>query len=300
MAGTPARWHSACRKRRPFLAPGGELRPDGGDRVVECDQPGVDQLQGEQRHERLADRVEVDQRVVPPRRARRRIGPTADQVDHGHPVDDDAHRGADFAALGEVPGELARARRRSGRHSGPRPGRPRVDLSSGVPPAVDNRTRLSLPGRAPARPVRSLQEGCPTRQVAHHQTLDLPAVVGPAQRHGVGRPRPREEGSRLLLGHGATLATQRHHAVVGEHPAVPGLGRHEIPLGRHVQAHRPGHPLPQRPSHRTRGVGGVRLVGAPGQQMADVVHQSRGRQLVVAGMEVGQQRRRLQGVVELR
>ena len=53
-------------QRRPLLAAGGELRPDGGDRVVEPHPPRVDELQRQQRHERLAHRVEVDQRVGSP------------------------------------------------------------------------------------------------------------------------------------------------------------------------------------------------------------------------------------------
>ena len=36
----------------------------------------------------------------------RGIGPAADQIDHGHAVDDDAQRRADFAPLGEVASEL--------------------------------------------------------------------------------------------------------------------------------------------------------------------------------------------------
>lgn len=42
------------------------------------------------------------------------------------------------------------------------------------------------------------------------------------------------------------------------------------------------------------------LVGAAGQEVAEVVHQSGRRQLVVTGMEMGQQRPRLQRMVELR
>ena len=106
MAGTPARWHSACRKVAPSLpaaANSGQTVAIGSSSAM---QPGVDQLQRQQRHERLPDGVEVDQRVVPPGRARRRVGPTADQVDHRHTVDHDAHRGADLPALAEVAHEL--------------------------------------------------------------------------------------------------------------------------------------------------------------------------------------------------
>ena len=95
-------------QRRLLLAPGGELRPDQRERIVQCNEPGIDQLEGEQGHERLPDRIEVDQRVVPPGSGSGGggIGPAADQVDHRHAVEDDAQRRADFAPLGEVPGEL--------------------------------------------------------------------------------------------------------------------------------------------------------------------------------------------------
>ena len=97
----------------------------------------------------------------------------------------------------------------------------------------------------------------------------------------------------------ATLPSQRDHAVAREHTAVAGFGRHEIPLRRDVQPDRPGHPLPQRPPDRPGPVGGVGLVAAAGEEVPDVVHQPGCRQLVVAGMEMRQQRRSLQGVVEL-
>ncbi len=67
---------------------------------------GVDQLEGEQSHERLADGVEVDERVVSPGRVPVAVGPTARQIDDRVAVDHDAHRRANFTALGEVADEL--------------------------------------------------------------------------------------------------------------------------------------------------------------------------------------------------
>ena len=49
IAGTPARWHERVPHRGSRLARGRELRPHRRDRVVECDDAGIDQLQREQR-----------------------------------------------------------------------------------------------------------------------------------------------------------------------------------------------------------------------------------------------------------
>ena len=67
IAGTPARWHSAWRTVAASLPPAansGHTVAIGSSRPMT---PGVDELQREQRDERLADRVEVDERVGLPR-----------------------------------------------------------------------------------------------------------------------------------------------------------------------------------------------------------------------------------------
>ena len=202
-------------QRGPLLALGGELRPDGGDRIVQRDAPGIDQLQCQQGYERLADRVEVDQRVELPRRVGSPIGPAARQVDHGVAVDHDAYRCAHLTALGEVARELLAHTVEAGValardldvHSGTlsrtweRRKRGLRSLSHGAPRG-NGPARCS--GRPRPRPAGDVaQKGCPTREVADHQALDLPAVVGAAQRHGVarvgrgaGRPPPRRRTAR--------------------------------------------------------------------------------------------------------
>ena len=89
-------------KRDLVLAPGAELRPDGGEPVVETDAPGVDLLQGQQRHDRLAHAVEVHDRVGRPRLGLRLVPPATVEVDDRAPVDDHVHRRADLAPLGEA------------------------------------------------------------------------------------------------------------------------------------------------------------------------------------------------------
>ena len=51
-------------QRRPLLAAGGELGPDGRNGVVEGDAPTVDELEREERQKSLPHRVEVDQGVA--------------------------------------------------------------------------------------------------------------------------------------------------------------------------------------------------------------------------------------------
>ena len=79
------------------------------------DQPGIHQLQREQGDDRLAHGVEVHDGGGRPQPGAGVVGPAADQVDHGAPIDDDAHRRADLAALGEV---VARTRSRTDSNDG--------------------------------------------------------------------------------------------------------------------------------------------------------------------------------------
>ena len=66
---------------------------------------------------------------------------------------------------------------------------------------------------------------------------------------------------------------------------VLAVGRHEIPLGLHVQRHDPGHPLPQRAPARPRRPSAACVSSrAAGQQVADVVHQPGDGQFDVVGM----------------
>ena len=65
----------------------------------------VDQLQGQEPHEGLADRVEVDQRVGPPLTCASLVGPAPDQIDDDMAIDDHADSATDLATLGEVAGE---------------------------------------------------------------------------------------------------------------------------------------------------------------------------------------------------
>ena len=81
---------------------GCELGPDVGDARVERDDAPVDQLQHERRHDRLADGVEVHERVVRPRTGPAFVRPSSAQVDDHLAVTDDAERRTDLAALDEV------------------------------------------------------------------------------------------------------------------------------------------------------------------------------------------------------
>ena len=249
---------------------------------------------------------------MPPGGAFGRIGPTAHQVDHGHAVDEDAQRRTDFATLGEVPDEfvahgaeagvtMARDRDVHGSDSVPvvslmqawdrgrRPETGRTEFSLGclssrfgqLAGPLPAGGEANSPGRATTRPSTfplSSARRSVTASVAHDKARNAAASSS------FMAPPWRPSDTTL-----SSVST----------PPYPCLGRHEIALGRHVQAHRCRHPFPQRSPHGARRVGGVRFVGASGQQVADVVHQPRRRQFVVARMEMGQQRRRLEGVVEL-
>ena len=163
------------------------------------------------------------------------VGPTPGQVDHRRAVDHDAHGGADLTALGEVADELlphgsetgvtvaghgdvhrvtlsraGRRRKRSRTTDDRRPTtddrRPTTELHRPAP-SVRRFDRVRQPPVAPARRETSRKRGDPAGQVADHQALDLAAVVGPAQRHGVGRPGAGQEGAASVLGQRAALAS---------------------------------------------------------------------------------------------
>jgi hypothetical protein len=87
------------------LATAGELRPHRGNRVVETDEPGIDQLEEEQAHDGFADRIEVDHRAGLPGPLREPVGPAPDQVDDHLSVDDHADGAPYLAPLGEIGGE---------------------------------------------------------------------------------------------------------------------------------------------------------------------------------------------------
>ena len=87
--------------RQARLARLGELGPVAGDRRVQIEQPGVDQAEGADRADRLADRVEIDDRVALPAPRPRRIGVAAPEIDDGPAVDVDRERRAHLEARHE-------------------------------------------------------------------------------------------------------------------------------------------------------------------------------------------------------
>ena len=106
MAGTPARWQRAWRTVAAALPPtanSGHTEATGSSRPTTA---LVDQLQQQQRHQRLAHRVHVDQRVRPPGPGAGLVGPPADQVDHDPVIDHDADAGSHLTPVGEVADEL--------------------------------------------------------------------------------------------------------------------------------------------------------------------------------------------------
>ena len=103
MAGTMAQ---RLAERGALLPPDGEIRPYGADRVIEADEPGVDELQGEEGDDRLSHRIDVHQGVGLPGSLMGLVRPSTDEVDHHGVADDHADAGAHFAPLGEVACEL--------------------------------------------------------------------------------------------------------------------------------------------------------------------------------------------------
>ena len=87
------------------LSAGGELRPYGRDRIVKTNQSSVDELQREQRDNRLSDRIEVDHRVCLPRASTGLIGPSAPQVYNSAAVNHHTDCAAHFSPIGEVAGK---------------------------------------------------------------------------------------------------------------------------------------------------------------------------------------------------
>ncbi len=88
-------------QRDPRLARLRELRPVSGDGRVELEPPHLGESEHADGGDRLADGVEVDDRVALPRARARAVGVSAPQVDHAAPVDVDRERGADLGAGGE-------------------------------------------------------------------------------------------------------------------------------------------------------------------------------------------------------
>src|SRR5262245_9929673 len=91
--------------QKPRLAGLRELGPVVRDRRLEVEQARVDQTQRAHGANRLADRIQVDDRVAPPRPGPRAVGEAAPEVDDGRTVDVDRERRADFDPRGERVGE---------------------------------------------------------------------------------------------------------------------------------------------------------------------------------------------------
>ena len=94
------REQSAYRQRA--LAARGELGPEARDGCVQIDEAALNENQRQHRQDALSHRVDVDQSVRAPRGGSRFVRMAAAEVNHDDPVDEDAHRGADFTVLDEV------------------------------------------------------------------------------------------------------------------------------------------------------------------------------------------------------
>src|SRR5207247_10438757 len=79
-------------ERDVLLAGGAELGPVPSDRCVEVDEAALDQPVRADGAERLADREEVDERLLPPRAAAPGVRPATPQVDHDPAADRDRDR----------------------------------------------------------------------------------------------------------------------------------------------------------------------------------------------------------------
>src|SRR5262245_44986911 len=78
-----------------------ELGPVAGDRSVQLEEPHVDQAERADGTDRLADRVEIDDRVALPAPRQRRIGVAAPEIDDRAAVDVDRERRAHLEARPE-------------------------------------------------------------------------------------------------------------------------------------------------------------------------------------------------------
>ena len=89
-----------------FLARLGELRPVGGDRLVQVELATIGQQMHARARQPLGPGEHTRQSVLLPRSLTVSVVPAAPQVDHEFAVDPSRHRGTDVAALGEVALEL--------------------------------------------------------------------------------------------------------------------------------------------------------------------------------------------------
>ncbi len=76
------------------------------ERIVEIDEPLLDETKRQQGDESFAHGVEIHERVGLPWSRTSMVEPTANQVDSGTAVDKDAHSCANLAPLREVAYEL--------------------------------------------------------------------------------------------------------------------------------------------------------------------------------------------------
>ena len=120
---SPVCWREHVADERRLLARLRVLGPVAGDRRVELEQAALGEQPGARGGERLRDRVDVRDRVPPPRRAGDGVGETGPEVDREPAVEPDGDRGAELAALLE-------------------PGRERV--ADGVEPRVAATVELGL------------------------------------------------------------------------------------------------------------------------------------------------------------
>ena len=88
----------------------GELGPHGGDRVIEPDEPRVDQLAGQCRDDRLAYRAEVDEGIATPWARTPLVRPPAAELGGDPSAHVHGDGAADLASFREVEGELSRYR----------------------------------------------------------------------------------------------------------------------------------------------------------------------------------------------
>ena len=155
-----------------------------------ADQPGVDQLQRQQRRRTPCPPSRSSPACRPATGVRCAcVGPPAGQVDHRPPPSTTTHTaGADLAPLGEVAGELVAHRGEAGVAVAGDRGVHRPDsVGTAVGGASAAPTRRSSARHASARlPREPAQERCPLAEPRDLEALDLPAVVGPAQQP----PRP--------------------------------------------------------------------------------------------------------------
>src|SRR5205807_2604966 len=88
-----------------LLVRGPELGPVAGDRVVDLQQPLVDEPVGAEGRHRLADGEDVDQGVTLPGAGLGGVGVPSPEIDDDGPVDGDTDRASQLAAGREVAGE---------------------------------------------------------------------------------------------------------------------------------------------------------------------------------------------------